>query len=84
LGLRKLQQQSMGLPEVHHKSCGGFEAWGWYDSDPQASRNLASWMDSFWSTESESPRDKNRSVIARQWMASQTDRLRKPGTSAGT
>jgi hypothetical protein len=26
---RTVQQQSVGLPRVHHKGHGGFEAWGW-------------------------------------------------------
>jgi hypothetical protein len=30
---RKVQWQSMDLPDVHHKGHGEFEAWGWHDSD---------------------------------------------------
>lgn len=29
---RKVQRQSVSLPEVHHKGCGGFEAWDWCGS----------------------------------------------------
>jgi hypothetical protein len=31
---RKVQQQSMSLPDVHHKGRGGFEAWGWHGNNP--------------------------------------------------
>jgi hypothetical protein len=30
---KKEWQQSMGLPNVHHKSIVGFEDWGWCGSD---------------------------------------------------
>jgi hypothetical protein len=29
---RMVWHQSVGLPEVHHKGHGGFEAWGWSGS----------------------------------------------------
>lgn len=31
---------------------GGFEAWGWRGSDPPV-RNLVSWVERFWSSETE-------------------------------
>jgi hypothetical protein len=37
----------VGLSNAHHKGLGVFEAWGWHD------RNLASWVERFWSSESE-------------------------------
>ena len=66
---RKVLWQSVGLPDVHHKGHGGFEAWCWCGRS--ASGNLASWVERFWSTESASQRDKNRSAIACQYMVGQ-------------
>ena len=32
---RKVWQQSVGLPDVHHKGHGGLEAWGQHDNNRQ-------------------------------------------------
>jgi hypothetical protein len=42
---RKMPWQSVGLPDVHHKGRGGFEAWGWHDSDPPVGTSWAGWRD---------------------------------------
>jgi hypothetical protein len=34
----------MGLPDVHHKGCGGFEAWCWHGSDLPVRIYEAGWM----------------------------------------
>ena len=31
----------MGLPDVHHKGPGGFEAWGWCGNDPPVEWELS-------------------------------------------
>ena len=59
----------MGLPNVHHKGCGNFEAWGWVGNYLPVGTLQAGWRDC--RVLSQSPQDKNRSVIAQQCMAGQ-------------
>ena len=64
---KKVWRQSMGLPDVHHKGCGGFEAWGWHGSDlPWEFIELSG---EIWSSESESPWDKNWLARVAGWSA---------------
>ena len=59
----------MGLPDVHHKGCGGFDAWGWPGSDPPVGTQQAGWRD--FGVLSQYPGDKNSPSIAYQCMAGQ-------------
>jgi hypothetical protein len=42
---RKMWRQSMSLPEVLHKGCGGFEAQGWCGSNLPVGTYRAGWRD---------------------------------------
>jgi hypothetical protein len=37
---RKVRGHSAGLPDVHHKGRGGFEAWGWRGNNPPVGGEL--------------------------------------------